>query len=223
MIKIEKGREPKELVEYRRKSGASYEGIDRSVKEKVLESLMKEQGHLCAYCMRRIPEKRRLPDGVSPATIEHWFPQNPEDKEDHGQGLDYRNMLAVCAGNRGCKTEKNLTCDARRKNSAIKVNPCNPDTLKGIFYEATGRIRSVDPAIDEDLDKRLNLNCEAISLPEIRKKVLEELLFDIRKKHPNAGSDIRSYCKRRLKKFSEQKEYKEPYVGILIAWLEKHV
>ena len=64
MIEIKKGREPKELVEYRQSPEASYENMDSNLKTIVLNQLMREQGHLCAYCMRRIPEKRKLPIGV---------------------------------------------------------------------------------------------------------------------------------------------------------------
>lgn len=89
MIEIKKGREPKELVEYRQLPDASYENMDSHLKNIVLDHLLHEQGHLCAYCMRRIPEKRKLPIGVQGATIEHWFPRNPDSGEDYGQGLDF--------------------------------------------------------------------------------------------------------------------------------------
>ena len=71
--------------------------MDKDVKEDLLEKLLEEQGHICAYCMRRIPEKRKLPTGVASVTIEHCFPRNPGTKEDIGQGLNYRNMFAVCS------------------------------------------------------------------------------------------------------------------------------
>lgn len=116
MIEIKKGREPDKLLRYRQQKGASFEDMDKEVKDELLEKLLVEQGHICAYCMRRIPERRALPVGVSPVTIEHWFPRNPKSKEDIGQGLNYRNMFAVCSGNRGCGEEEGLTCDASRGN-----------------------------------------------------------------------------------------------------------
>ena len=155
MIEIKKGREPKELVEYRQLPDASYENMDSHLKNIVLDHLLHEQGHLCAYCMRRIPEKRKLPIGVQGATIEHWFPRNPDSGEDYGQGLDYRNMLAVCSGNRGCGDERNLTCDAKRGNDKLTVNPCNSKTLHSITYSHNGKIKSTDTRIDEDLNERL--------------------------------------------------------------------
>ncbi len=168
MIEINKGREPDKLLKYRQQPGASYEQMDKEVKEELLKKLLEEQGHICAYCMRRIPETRSLPRGVAPVTIEHWFPRNPESGDDVGQGLDYRNMFAVCSGNRGCGDTGGMTCDARRGNEPIKVNPCNANTLRGITYTSSGRIHSSDPDIDEDINKRLNLNSERNSLPENR-------------------------------------------------------
>ncbi len=119
MIEIKKGREPDSLLQYRQQEGASYEEMDKSVKVDLLEQLLQEQGRICAYCMKRIPENRKLPAGVAPVTIEHWIPRNPESKEDIGQGLDYRNMFAVCSGDRGSGCKERMTCDARRGNESI--------------------------------------------------------------------------------------------------------
>ena len=54
MIEIKKGNEPKELLQYRQQDFASYADMPSDVKKKVIESLLSEQGHLCAYCMSRI-------------------------------------------------------------------------------------------------------------------------------------------------------------------------
>lgn len=221
MIEIKKGREPDKLLRYRQQDGASYEQMDRAVKEGLLEKLRQEQGHICAYCMKRIPERRELPTGISPVTIEHWYPRNPDKNRDVGQGLDYRNMFAVCSGNRGCGNREGMTCDARRGNALLKVNPCNAETLRGITYKSSGAIRSSDPVIDEDLNERLNLNSEGTSLPENRKQVLQVLIEDVRKKH--GAGEISLYCRRKLDQIRGMKDPKMPYVGILIWWLEKHI
>lgn len=221
MIQIKKGRELDKLLRYRQQEGASYEQMDKIVKEELLDKLLQEQGHLCAYCMSKIPETRELPQGVSAVTIEHWIPRNPDEKTDVGQGLDYKNMFAVCSGRRGCGNEDDMTCDARKGNSEIKVNPLNERTLAGIAYTSNGMIKSSDPIVDDDFNKRLNLNGETTSLPENRKQVLESLISDVRK---NCGSgDISLYCQRRLEKILDMDDPKIPYVGILIWWLKKHI
>ena len=85
MIRIKKGREPGKLLWYRQQDGASYEQMDKEVREELIDQLLREQGHLCAYCMSKIPESRNLPSGVPAVTIEHWLPRNPDDKLNIGQ------------------------------------------------------------------------------------------------------------------------------------------
>lgn len=46
--------------------------MDKEVREELIDQLLREQGHLCAYCMSKIPESRNLPSGVPAVTIEHW-------------------------------------------------------------------------------------------------------------------------------------------------------
>lgn len=221
MIEIKKGREPDKLLRYRQQGGASYEQMDKTVKDELLDKLLQEQGHICAYCMKKIPESRMLPVGIMPVTIEHWFPRNPENKEDVGQGLNYRNMFAVCSGNRGCGCKEKMTCDARRGNEPIKVNPCDASTLRGITYTSSGIIQSSDPVVDADINERLNLNSDSSSLPENRKQVLQALIDDVRKKHKTG--DISLYCRRKLEHIRGMDDPKLPYVGIIIWWLEKHI
>ena len=215
MIEIKKGKEPHELLSYRKKAGANYDDMD--CKQTVLESLMREQGYLCAYCMRRIPEERELPVGVKPATIEHWEAQSKtgEDKR-----LDYSNMLAVCAGNRGCGDKKNMTCDAKRGNAVLTVDPRKPETVSQISYRSNGIIFSDNPDIDRDLNETLGLNNMAVSLPQSRKSALDALLKNIRDTH--SKGDIRPYCEKLLNALMQQ-ERKTPYVGIQIYWLRNHI
>ena len=122
-------------------------------------------------------------------------------------------------GRRG--SEEGMTCDARKGNSEIKVNPLDAKTLSGITYTANGKIKSSDPIIDEDINIRLNLNGETTSLSENRKQVLDSLLRDIKKRC--GTGDISLYCQRRLEKIMEMDDPKIPYAGILIWWLKKHI
>ena len=127
--------------------------MDKDVKDELLNKLLCEQGHLCAYCMKRIPETRKLPQGVPPVTNEHWLPRNPMNQEKGNRDLDYRNMFAVCSGN--------------------------------------------------------------------RRQVLQALIADVKKKHGSGAISI--YCRRKLEQIKGMDDPKLPYVGVLIAWLEKHI
>lgn len=228
MIWIQKKREPRELTEYRQLPHASYQDMHGAPTEKtapdgspedvysvVLDSLMQEQGYICAYCMRRIPEsdaKRAVN-----ATIEHISPQSVEP----GQALDYRNMLAVCSGNRDAQSNRNKTCDAHRGNTPLYVNPLKPDTLATIQYKRDGTIYSNDARVQHDLNDALNLNsdCDKRRLKENRKKALQALLNYIKRKYPTGN--IQAYCKRELECLQNE-AVKMEYVGILLYWLKKH-
>lgn len=222
MIPINKRHEPHQLMEYRKEPYASYRnmhgaplhGSDDSETQKdvysvVLNSLLEEQGYICAYCMRRIPDKD------SKATIEHIVPQSV----DPAMALDYRNMLAVCDGNRDARDDSMKTCDAHRGNTGLTVNPLYPQTLEGIRYRRDGRIYSTDEEINRDLDAVLNLNCVQRRLPENRKSALNVYLRRVKKEHPTG--DIATYCERELERLQNQPRKLE-YVGVIEDWLRRH-
>jgi len=61
----------------------SYGNLPTTVKDEVKQVLLAEQGHLCAYTLRRL-------HGVEDCHIEHVEPQNAAP----GKDLDYANMAA---------------------------------------------------------------------------------------------------------------------------------
>ena len=67
MFYINKDKEPKSLTEYKKSKNAYFDGFDK--KDDIRQSLLDEQGYLCAYCMRRI-------NSVDEVTIEHYYPQS---------------------------------------------------------------------------------------------------------------------------------------------------
>ena len=234
MIPIKKNASPAILLEKQaiaRERGLNskdaYDLLCHADKQVILESLMQEQGHLCAYCMRRIPDKRPLPENIDPAIIEHWFPRNPANHEERGQGLDYNNLLAVCSGNRGRKhtrRPRDLTCDAKRapQHPQLTLNPCNPCSLEQIRYKENGEIFSDDLTIQDDLNVKLNLNCvsEAVQLPQARKKVLEALQSQL---PSDNDTELRSYCRDILEILETETDPKTQYSGILIWWLRDYL
>ena len=58
MKAIIKGNEPISLTEHRAKQHASCDNLDKT---DVRASLLTEQGHICCYCMKRIPESNTNP------------------------------------------------------------------------------------------------------------------------------------------------------------------
>jgi uncharacterized protein (TIGR02646 family) len=159
---ISKQREPCKLALYRRTPGASYGAMPQGVKPAIQESLLQEQGYVCAYCMRRI--------GAGSMKIEHWDPQANHD----GNDLDYANMLGCCSGKIGEMT----CCDTCRGNlnsacQALKYNPADSGHHRclRIHYKSDGRIFSDDSEFSDQLSSVLNLN--NARLIENRKAVMK--------------------------------------------------
>ena len=93
MILIKKKLEPYSLTEYKQTINASFDNLPSEIKDDIRKSLLKEQGYICAYCMKRIEEN-------SDIKIEHYEARNNENE------LAYKNLLAVCKGNEGYSKEK---------------------------------------------------------------------------------------------------------------------
>lgn len=234
MIVIKKGAVPQILLDTQKiaternlSSYDAYKLLNHSEKEQILKSLMIEQGHICAYCMRKIPDERELPPDIDKVTIEHWLPRRPADNTERGQGLDYNNMFAVCSGNRGRRNTRktsDYTCDAKRSKNhpQLTLNPCEPETIAKIKYKEDGEIYSEDKKINYDLNICLNLNCTSsgVDLPKTRKAVLDALQSCI---PTESITDAVSYCQSILKLYQSEADPKTPYVGILLWWLQDFI
>lgn len=144
---IQKGAEPRLLTRYRA-AGGEYDGHDFTpVKNAVRLSLLKEQGHLCAYCMTRIT--------LDNMKVEHWACQ----ADNSALQLDYSNLLGCCKGDEGEKFV-NQTCDSRKGNKTLKFNPSRPqDRINTLIqYGGQGKIYSTDEEFSTQINTILNLN-----------------------------------------------------------------
>lgn len=227
MIAIQKRAEPAGLAKKRKRAvtaGLSpkdaYSTLRNPLKSRVLNSLVDEQGKLCAYCMCEIPRRDAGPQ-IPPTSIEHITPLDPPDGRDVGQGLDYNNFVAVCHGNKGPHGSRmfaDLTCDVHKKNIEFKkINPCKAGTLTSIFYDLTGKIDATDPDVQFDLVNTLNLNCPFSPLIAERKSALDNLIVEIGRE---TNDNILPYCISILAAYCAETNPKTPYVGILIWYLQ---
>ncbi len=236
MILIKKSPAPPGLDELKRNAeeqGLSdkeaYNLLRNPLKVQVREALMREQGHLCAYCMRRIPDERILESDadLSDVYIEHWQARSAARETGENKGLDYNNMLAVCAGNEkapsatGKRKKRYFTCDKKRDNAPLKINPLDASTLETIYYLSDGTIKSTDEDIEKDINVRLNLNCsaEAVTLPQNRKAVLDAIQADL----VNQDGDWYQKYKEQLDIWENEDDPKTPYIGIVIWWLKDQI
>ncbi|MGK3114414.1 retron system putative HNH endonuclease [Candidatus Pantoea formicae] len=165
MIKINKLGEPPKLLRYRMQPGATFDGPNFTlVKSDIRKQLLKEQGFVCAYCMRRIN------DDVTTTKIEHWVARtvNPSRQ------LDYKNLLACCDGHKGSEP-KYQTCDTKKGDANLTFNPSEPshNIDNQVNFKSSGKISSNNTIFNDEISDVLNLNHHR--LVQNRAIVLEEL------------------------------------------------
>lgn len=149
---------------------------------------------------------------------------HPQEEQEHDKKatLDFKWMLGVCYGNslqKGVKRE-DTTCDAHRGNVELTVNPFDEMSVRKIKYKADGSIYSDDEKINKDVTETLNLNCQALSLPQTRKNVL---MAEKNRISDKCNGKSRDKFMRELE-CTYEKLVKErnltPYCGIIISWIE---
>ena len=162
---------------------AHYDNFKQSDgKNAVQESLLREQGFLCAYCMRRIQ--------MSPK-IEHWVTreQSNVEKKPH-QTLNYNNLLAVCIGTTLQNEVKYEHCDQSRSksNRELTINPTDERVIQKVKFLKNGKIECDDAAIFDDLNEENALNLNVLFLQDARKRVYESVktLIDLKCRNKNS-------------------------------------
>lgn len=192
MLHIKKEREPSSLVGYKKQKGASYKDLDSLVRIDIKNSLLKEQGYLCAYCMSRISL-----DGTSgdKMTIEHFHPISDFPKLQ----LDYNNLLAVCSGGSDRNKDKSLTCDKHKCNKyLLHIDPQKMNNVEKIKYKTDGVIFSDDEGVETELNNVLNLNCSDSMLVSSRNNAKNELLKFVTKSYSRTWTKKRYFKNQEL-------------------------
>lgn len=153
MKQIIKGREPRSLSQHRARGG-TFDGLP---KDELREQLLNEQGRICCYCMKRIPQtltKEQIDRNYPSCKIAHV--QSQENHPD--QQLNYKNLLIACNGNHG-QPEKVQTCDSYQKNKDFHFNPSDRRNIEELIkYNGLGEIYSDDQQLKRELREVLNLN-----------------------------------------------------------------
>lgn len=211
MILIRKKTEPHKWTLYRNTPGAIYQS-----QSYLTDSLLKEQGYICAYCMRRIPCKDSLSN--EDHHIEHIKPRSEYPKNQ----LDYKNMVIVCPGHMGDDDH----CDRSKGNKEMHLSPLNSSVIQTISYE-NGLIKSSNSVWNSELNDILNLNDKV--LVKARMTTLQTTLqaiitqLNTRKKKNRWTKDmLQKYLDKYQEKHSDHgKEKYYPYCGIVIYYLQK--
>lgn len=218
MRAINKGQEPRELTEYRCKPNAVYDGpLFTTVKQAIREQLLREQGYLCAYCMKRIDDHQMK--------VEHWHCQDNYPDEQ----LDYKNMLGVFLGHEG-EPFKQQTCDTRKGNRDLKYNPTNPGHRIEIhirFFE-DGKIESDDVEFNEQiadipkLNKFSVLNLNEFMLINNRRSIWKSIQYVLARK---PGSRTSAEIQELLEQWSkpDQQGQLQEYCAVAVYYLRKRL
>lgn len=213
MIKIKKSSPPPSFVTYSQTSGATFDDMPSQVKSDLRESLLKEQGYICAYCTIKLENKS------SKTKIEHYISR----KTDINLQLNYSNLFIVCLGNEGCgRGSEYHTCDTKKGSIDLRIDPKIDSHIATISYKSNGEIYSTNSNYDYDLNNILNLNHERGTLISNRKVIL-----DVFKKNclgARNGLRTRSELKAIHDKYLNDKNSRgwyESYVGIILDCLKK--
>lgn len=207
MILIRKQAEPHKWTLYRNTPGVIYQSQNY-----LTDSLLKEQGYICAYCMRRIPCKDSLSN--EDHHIEHIKPRSKYPKNQ----LDYKNIVIVCPGHMGDKDH----CDRSKGDKEIHLSPLNSSVIQTISYE-NGLIKSSNFVWNSELNDILNLNDKV--LVKARMTTLQAIITQLntRKKKNRWTKDmLQKYLDKYQEKHSDHGKKKYyPYCGIVIYYLQK--
>jgi len=212
MKAIKKAKEPASLLAHRKNSHANYDNYSK--KDDLRDSLVKEQGYICCYCMQRISSN------AEKMKIEHHQPQ----KKYPDLQLDYQNLLASCKGNDGDSKHLPRHCDTSKGEQEITINPAdkskNCETL--IKYKNNGLIYSDDPIINRELNDILNLNTPI--LVNNRKAIIDQVKKEIINiKGKKAGWSF-SDIKTQIQKYESKTNGKyRTFCQIVIYFLKKRI
>lgn len=190
----------------------SWGGLDAVAHNAALQSLLDDQGNLCAYCMRRI--------NIGNAHVEHYIPQSDGRGRDDADSVRYGNMFAVCDGFVGGSA--GLTCDRARGNKELKVNPAESDTLATIRYRRDGSIAAGSDYVERDLVDTLNLNQRL--LVRNRQEVIKRVEQKLNSIGSSRGSSaVRKYCDRYVKQHVTNASERQEYDGAIVYFMKRRL
>jgi uncharacterized protein (TIGR02646 family) len=192
---IVKGQEPATVTETRTaattdlsKKNTARDAFDQIDKERVRADLAREQGRLCAFCMRRIdPEAIAAPsEGARPEPTMKIAHRAPIDV-DPAKALSWKNLVGSCDGGQRSGGRR-WSCDAAQGSTALTVDQTVQGSCAHLRYERRDPLRGLfitsdTLALKVDVEQTLGLNSG--DLPELREQAWNAFL-DLQRKHaPN--------------------------------------
>jgi len=206
MRQVNKGPEPPELLAYRKSEDVNRSYPNFEPKAALRAALLRDQQHLCCYCMRRIK------DGSM--KIEHYRSQHAHTDLQ----LDWPNMLGACEGGQG-QPPRLQTCDTRKGDRELTVDPRDA-VDRTVRYTVDGRLLSDDPAIQDDLDDVLNLNL--LQLQHDRRNKLGALADAYQRKFGRTKRWTKETLVRELERLAREPKL-EALAGVAEWWLREQL
>jgi uncharacterized protein (TIGR02646 family) len=207
MRRITKGTPPPSLVAHTKQRVPSPVYGNYPDTDGLRACIVRDQGGLCCYCMRRIwPDGRRM-------KVEHLRSQ----KRHPDLQLDWKNLFGTCYGGEGAPPSQQ-TCDTRKGDADIDVDllALREDAFK---YTEDGRIESTDPAGQHDVDVTLNLNEPALT--RARRSAVSELRKRLQQKLGAAGPWPATALDRERAELGAKHPLPE-LLGLLEYWIVRH-
>lgn len=177
MNKIDKRNQQPHLLLRAVKSGKTdYKNhLDQDTMSQLRLVLLEDQGYVCCYCQKRIPEKLLPKSKIEHFKCRHSFP---------GMQLEFQNLFIACNGV-GNKEEK--TCDTKKGRRAIdSLDFLTTNFEDEIAYGKIGTISARNQDLNDEINDVLNLNDD--NLIEARKQVLILINFLKRKIGQSSGN-----------------------------------
>ncbi len=201
--------EPEELLRFRKEGGpnCTYEAFPD--KDALRQQLLKDQGYLCCYCMKRVD--------TNDMKIEHYACQSTHED----QQLDWSNLLGSCRGGEGQRPFQ-PTCDTCKGAANLNIDPQNKAHIARLKYLADGAIRCDEgkDEIQHDLDTTLNLNDKV--LKQNRKHAITSFKMAIQDKFGKKKNWSDARLRKKLASLRTEQR-KRHFLGILEYWLEKQI
>lgn len=186
-------------------------GTGYEPQKELREALLREQGYICAYCMRRIPTNSTLSNETS--HIEHL-------KSRHNYpnlSMDYGNMVVCCPGD----IEETPHCDRSKGDKELHFDLFSGMWDSTLSYgKRDGEIRSSDTNVQQDLCEVLNLNHARLKIN--RKATLDGVIEKLCQAQKNKKFKMRD-IQHMLEAWQNKDESGKmrPYCGIVIWFLQK--
>lgn len=209
MIKINKGNEPAAWTQIKQTPGIAFDNADKTA---LRDALLREQGFICGYCMRRVSN--------TTSRIEHLKPQTISIAENHPEEtMDYHNMIICCNGDiDGNNNPKAFHCDRKKGETPIHFTPFDSNAINTLSYSSKdGEIKSSDINYSTDINKTLNLNQPLLKAN--RQAKLKGVIQMLGRKNNWKKSEIKKMIDTYSSKDSDGKM--NDYCGIVVWFLTK--